>query len=284
MSGAGRFLGAGEGWPARVALVGVPYDRTQSYRRGAAEGPRAVREASWSLETYSPAQGADLGEVGLRDLGDLEVRAVEPEAMVAEVERAVAATAPGTVPALLGGDHTATVGAVRALHARHPDLRLVVFDAHLDLRDEYEGDRWSHACALRRAWDVLGSGRLVQLGVRSGTREEWAFARQGCRWSHPVLAVPETVLEELRAFPVYVSLDLDVLDPACAPGVGNPEPGGPGFQDLVDALCLLGGLRVVGLDLMETSPPWDPTGLTAVVAAKLLREAILALCRLPQAG
>jgi agmatinase len=282
VSGGRPFLGAGEEGPVRVALVGVPYDRTQSYRHGAAEGPRAVREASWSLETYSPGLGLDLCEVGLGDLGDLEVRELEPEAMVAEVERAVASLQPDAVPVLLGGDHTVTVGAVRALR-RHPNLRALVFDAHLDLRDEYEGDRWSHACAVRRAWEVLGDGCVALLGARSGTREEWAFAREHCRWVHSALTVPETVLEELRAYPVYVSLDLDVLDPSSAPGVGNPEPGGPGFDDLVQALGLLRGLRTVGLDLVETSPPWDPSGLTPVVAAKLLREAILTFCGLPQA-
>ncbi len=275
-------MGAREEGEARVALLGVPYDRTQSYRRGAAEGPRAIRDASWSLETYSQDLAADLCEVGLRDFGDLAVRELEPEAMVAEVGRAVAALPPGTVPLLLGGDHTLTVGALRALQDQHPDLRMVTFDAHLDLRDAYEGDRWSHACALRRAWEVLGDGRLVQLGVRSGTREEWTFARSRCRWSHPALSLPETVLEELLAYPVYLSVDLDVLDPAAAPGVGNPEPGGPGFDELVEALCSLRHLRVVGMDLVETSPPWDPSGLTPVVAAKLLREATLAFWGLPR--
>lgn len=275
-------MGASELGLGRVALLGVPYERTQSYRRGASEGPRAVREASWSLETYSPVFARDLCEVGLYDLGDLEVRELEPEAMVVEVERAAAALPHGTVPVLVGGDHTLTVGALRALRRHYPELRMVVFDAHLDLREVYEGDPWSHACTARRVWEVLGDGRLVQLGVRSGTREEWAFARGHCRWSHWALALPEMVLEELRAFPVYVSVDLDVLDPSAAPGVGNPEPGGPDFDELLEALQLLRGLHVVGLDLVETSPPWDPSGSTSVVAAKLLREAILAFCGLPE--
>ncbi len=271
-----RFLGSAE--EGRVALLGVPYDHTQSFRRGAADGPRAVREASWSLETYSPALDADLAEAGLRDAGDLEVTDLAPAAMVEAVTRAVADLLPRCTPVVLGGDHTASVGAVRAVSRRFPDLRVVVLDAHLDLRDTYEGNPWSHACTSRRIWEELGDGRVVQLGVRSGTKEEWEFSRRHCRWCLGSLAMPETVRAELRACPVYVSVDLDVVDPAFAPGVPNPEPGGPSFSDVLQALYSLQGLTVVGMDLVETAPTLDPSGATAVAAAKLLREMILALC------
>ncbi len=274
-----RFLGATE--EGRVALLGVPYDRTQSFRRGAADGPRAVREASWSLETYSPALDADLTEVGLQDAGDLDVTGLSPAAMVEAVTQAVADLLPRCTPVVLGGDHTASVGAVRAVSRRFPDLRVLVLDAHLDLRDAYEGDPWSHACTVRRLWEELGDGRLILVGVRSGTREEWEFSRRHCRWCLGSLALPETVRAEIQACPVYLSVDLDVLDPAVAPGVGNPEPGGPSFSDLVQSLYSLRDLTVVGMDLVETAPTLDPSGATAVVAAKLLREVILALCRSP---
>lgn len=221
---------------------------------------------------------ADLVEVGLLDAGDLEVTEAEPAAMVEAVSRAVAEVLPTGIPVLLGGDHTASVGAVQAAAQRFPDLRVVILDAHLDLRTEYEGQRWSHACTARRIMEAVGDGRVVQLGVRSGTREEWEFARRHCRWATGVLAMPETVREELASRPVYLSVDLDVLDPACAPGVGNPEPGGPGFTDLLEAIYAMRGLPVVAIDLMETAPPLDPSGATAVAAAKLLREMVLCLC------
>lgn len=271
-----RFVGATDRGGA--VLLGVPYDRTQSYRPGASHGPRAVREASWSLETYSPTLDADLEDVGLLDAGDLEVTEAEPAAMVEAVSRAVAEILPTGIPVLLGGDHTASVGAVQAAARRFPDLRVVVLDAHLDLRAEYEGQRWSHACTVRRIMEAVGDGRVVQMGARSGTREEWEFARRHCRWTTGVLAMPETVRAELNSCPVYLSVDLDELDPAFAPGVGNPEPGGPGFADLLEAIYALRGLPLVGMDLMETAPPLDPSGATAVAAAKLLREMVLCLC------
>lgn len=272
------FLGAGVRGPARVALIGVPYDRTQSYRPGAAAGPRAIREASWSLETYSPALDMDLLEAGVRDLGDLEVADLDPAAMVQRVQEAVAGLDRDVVPVLLGGDHTVTVGAVRALSARLPELRAVVLDAHLDLRDRYEGSPWSHACTVRRLWEALGDGRVVLLGVRSGVREEWEFAWRHCRWVGEPLALPEAVHAELRGCPVYLSVDLDVADPAYAPGVGNPEPGGPALSEVLQALYLLRDLSVVGMDLVEAAPGLDPSGATAVAAAKLVREMVLAFC------
>ncbi|MCS7174031.1 MAG: agmatinase [Armatimonadetes bacterium] len=271
-----RFLGTRQTPRPVAAILGVPYDGTQSYRRGAAQGPEAIRAASWSLETYSPVLHRDLeAHLAVADLGDLPVAGLDPSAMVEVVARTVASLDADTAPVLLGGDHTLTLGAVRALVARHPDLRVVQFDAHADLREVYEGNRLSHASVMRRVWEVVGDGRIVQLGIRSGIQEEFEFARAHCRWSLGALALPDTVRHELQQVPVYLTLDLDVLDPAFAPGVGNPEPGGPSFQDLCGALRGLGRLRVVGLDVVELAPPLDPSGVSAVVAAKLLREVLL---------
>lgn len=260
---------------AAVTLLGVPYDRTQSYRRGAASGPAAIRAASQSIESYSPALDADLEEVALVDAGDLDVANHAPAAMVDAVAREIERLDDATQPFLLGGDHTVSVGAVRALAARHQGLCVVQLDAHTDLRDQYEGNAYSHACAMRRVWDVVGDDRLVQAGVRSGVREEFAFARSHGRWSSDSLVIPEAVLTALRRRPIYLTVDIDVLDPGYAPGTSNPEPGGPAFNDLLSALTRLRGMRVVGLDLVEVSPPHDPSGITAIAAAKLVREMAL---------
>lgn len=269
------FLGARPHTRPRIAVLGVPYDRTQSHRRGAAGGPEAIRAASWSLETYSAELDRDLEEIAVADLGDLKVEESDPAAMVEAVARSVEGLDPDALPILLGGDHTITVGAVRALLRRWPDLRVVQFDAHADLREVYEDQPLSHACTLRRVWEILGDDRIVQLGVRSWTREERTFARAHCRWSLGALAVPETVMAELRTHPTYLTIDVDVLDPAFAPGVGNPEPGGPSFTELRAALRALADLQVVGADVVEVSPPYDPAGITATAAAKLVRELAL---------
>lgn len=263
---------SGRGWPPAATILGVPYDRTTSFRRGARDGPAAVRWASHSIESYSPVLGRDLEELALVDAGDLDVALRSPEAMVEAVAAAVAA-AQG-LPVVLGGDHTVSVGAVRALAARHPDLGVVVLDAHLDLRDAYEGERWSHATTVRRLAETVGWSRLGVLGVRAGTRQEFADAA-GLAFAERRLHLPPGAWTRLEGRPLYLSIDIDALDPADAPGTGNPEPAGPRAQDLLDLLRVLAPLHVVGLDMVEVAPAYDPSGQTAVVAATVVREAIL---------
>lgn len=258
--------------PFAATLLGVPYDRTASFRSGARFGPAAIRWASQSIESYSPVLDRDLEEVVFTDRGDLEVEHLSPEVMVDTVAREVASVA--GLPVLLGGEHTVTVGAVRALAARHPDLRVLVLDAHLDLREEYEGSRWSHACATRRLVDATGWERVAALGIRSGTREEFETARALLAVERR-LRVGGEVWSRLEGLPLYLSIDIDVLDPSAAPGTGNPEPGGPSAADLFDLLRVLRPLRIVGIDVVEVAPPYDPSGRTAVLAALVIREALL---------
>jgi len=255
-----------------ATLLGVPYDRTASFRRGARFGPAAIRWASQSIESYSPLLDRDLEEITLLDRGDLPVEHLPPEAMVEEVASAVREAA--GLPLVLGGAHTVTVGAVRVLAGRYPALRVLLLDAHLDLREEYDGTRWSHACTARRLVEVVGEERLALLGVRAGTREEFELARRLLA-AQRTLIVPHTLWTRLEEGPLYISVDLDVLDPAAAPGVGNPEPGGPPAEDLLALLRTLATLRVVGLDVVEVSPPYDPSARTCVLAATLVREALL---------
>lgn len=258
-----------------ATLLGVPYDRTSSFRRGARFGPAAIRWASQSIESYSPVLDRELEDLAIVDRGDLEVESLPPEAMVAAVEGRVGeAVASGSLPVTLGGDHTVSVGAVRALAARHPDLRVLILDAHLDLREEYDGSRWSHATTTRRLLAILPADRVAILGVRSGTREEFAGA-QSLLAAHPDFHLPHALWTGLEGAPLYLSVDIDVVDPSAAPGVGNPEPAGPTAAELMELLRVLAPLTVVGMDLVEVAPPYDPSGRTAVLAATVIREALL---------
>jgi agmatinase len=265
--------------PAAV-ILGVPYDATATHRRGARFAPAAIRWASDSIETYSPAQQRDLEDLAVWDAGDIDVSApaVAPAAMIDRVRTALA-TAQG-LPCLLGGEHTVTVGAVTALAARHPGLRLVVLDAHLDLRDAYDGQRWSHATTLRRIGEHLGFERIVVLGARSGTREEWTLA-SSLGYCGRTAALPTEVWRAIGEHPLYLSVDIDGLDPGVAPGTGNPEPMGLTVDEFMTVLSVLREGRVVGCDVVEVSPPFDPSGQTSMLAAWLVREMLLAFAGSP---
>jgi len=262
---ASRPPGAGPG----PTLIGVPYDATSSFRRGSRWGPAAIRSASESIETYNPLIDRDLEQVPFVDGGDLQVEGLDPERMVRAVRRHLG---PG-VPFLLGGEHTITLGAVQALVARYHDLVVIQWDAHTDLRTEYQGNPVCHATAMRRLLD--GGCPLVQLGIRAGTREEFAIGRARSLYLSRGALLPDSLLDTLRSRPVYLSVDIDVLDPSVAPGTGNPEPDGATYAELLAGLRSLTRHRVVGMDLVEVAPPWDPGGRTAVIAASLVRDMLL---------
>lgn len=264
--------------PGAVCLFGAPYDGTTSFRPGARLGPTALRLASVGLEDYSPRQDRALEDVTLLDLGDLELSFGVPAPVVAAVKALTAEILAGSgLPLMLGGEHSVTPGAVAAVADLHPDLVVVQFDAHADLRPDYLGERNSHACAMRRCLDILPREAVLQLGIRSGTREEFAELRQSGRGIYPREADLRAALDALGDRPIYLTVDLDVFDPAFMPGTGTPEPGGidwPTFARLLDALR---GRRLVGADVVELAPQLDASGISAVLAAKVVREIILAL-------
>jgi len=273
-----RFLGASEDAGAPVVLLGAPLDVTVSFRPGTRFGPARIRDVSDGIEDYSPVLDRDLTQVPFYDAGDVDLPYGDPDAALAAIEAAVAGVAgTGRLPVVLGGEHLLTLAAVRAVHRVHPDLVVVQFDAHADLRDDYLGVRQSHATVMRRIGELVGFERLYQLGIRSGTRDEFAFGRARTRF-YPLqlLEALDHVLPLLAGRPLYVTIDIDVVDPGFAPGTGTPEPGGITPGELLAALHRMRDLRVVGLDVVEVCPPQDASDITAVLAAKLVREAILA--------
>ena len=275
-----NFIGADASYAdADVVLFGAPYDSTTSFRPGTRFGPAAIRSESFGIETYSPYQDNDLENVDVHDAGDLELPVGAPDRALDMIEeKAAAIFADGKVPFLLGGEHLVTLGSVRAAAKRFPDLRILHFDAHADLREDYLGVTLSHACVIRRCHDLLGDGRIWQFGIRSGTREEFAFMREGHVVTEPftLKTLPQVSFPD--GTPVYLTVDMDVLDPSEFPGTGTQEAGGVRFAELLAALRdVLARFRVVALDNVELSPPIDPTGRSTALACKLLREELLAL-------
>lgn len=265
---------------ARLVLFGAPFDSTTSFRPGARFGSSAMRHESFGIETYSPYQGRDLTDCAIFDSGDLELCFGSAEAALADVEaRAAEILKADKMPILLGGEHLVTLGSVRAVAKKYPNLHIIHFDAHADLRDDYLGAKLSHACVIRRCHDILGDGRIHQFCIRSGDREEFRFSRQHTELHPFSFEGLDTVCARLIAenAPVYLTIDLDCLDPACFPGTGTPEAGGVTFPQLLTAILQVAQLNVVAADLNELAPMLDPSGASTAMACKVLRELLLAL-------
>jgi len=259
-----------------VGLFGVPYDGTTSFRPGTRFGPAAVREVSNGLETYCPELDRDLLDLAFADLGAVDIPYGAPDPVVAAVRDATTTVLElGLRPLMLGGEHSISSGAVAAVAAQHPDLVLVQLDAHADLREEWLGARHSHACAMRRCLEVLPSGELRQIAIRSGTRAEFSELRSSGRLV-PIAAMAEA-LRPLRGRPLYLTVDLDWFDPAVMPGTGTPEPGGFHWGDFAVLVAELRQHRLVAADVVELAPQLDPSGVSAVLAAKVTRSLLLLL-------
>jgi len=259
-----------------AVIIGVPYDGTASYRKGTRLGPDAMRNESYGLESFSPYLNSDIDGAPIFDFGNLEFPAEDPQSVLSTIEKAVRGVlSDGKVPVLLGGEHLITLGAIRAISEKYENLHILHFDAHADLRDDYLGEKLSHATVLRRCHELVGDGRIFQFGIRSGTRDEFDFANTHTACRRFDFEGFEDTIQKLSGVPVYVTIDLDVLDPSVFPGTGTPEAGGVSFEVLLRAVHLLTGLEIVGMDLCELSPPCDPSGISTVTADKIFRELML---------
>ena len=275
----GIFMGARrDPSGCQVGVFGVPYDGTTSFRPGTRFGPAAIREVSPGLETYCPQLDRDLDTLAYADLGALNIAFGAPEPVVEAVERATATIlALGLKPLMLGGEHSISSGAVAAVAKDHPDLVLVQLDAHADLRQSWLGARHSHACAMRRCLDVLPSGDLLQIAIRSGTAEEFSELHRSGRLI-PLHQMSQK-LSDLRGRPIYLTVDLDWFDPAVMPGTGTPEPGGFTWAEFAALINELQHHHLVGADVVELAPQLDPSGISSVLAAKVTRSLLLLMAQ-----
>lgn len=270
-----------EAHEADIVLFGAPFDSTTSYRPGTRFGSSAIRRESYGIECYSPYQDKDLEDTKVMDCGDLELCFGNTKKALAQIEeQAKEILDNSAIPFMLGGEHLVTLGAFRAVLEKYPDIHIIHFDAHADLREEYLGEQLSHASVIRRCWDLVGDERIYQLGIRSGDREEFYWAKEHVTMKKFDFEGLEEVLEKLEGMPIYFTLDLDVLDPSVFPGTGTPEPGGVTFDALrkaAEKVC--SRANVVACDVNELSPHYDPSGISTAAACKIVREMLLALSK-----
>ena len=265
---------------AKLVIFGAPFDSTTSFRPGTRFGPAAIRHESFGLETYSPYQDRDLEDYAIFDSGDLELCFGSSDAALKDIEeRAGIIFDDGKFPLMIGGEHLVTLGAVRAAAKRYPDLHIIHFDAHADLRDEYLGVSLSHACVLRRCHDILGDGRIHQFCIRSGEREEFRFASSHTDMHKFHFDGLAGTIAELKAknVPIYFTIDLDCIDPGYFPGTGTPEAGGVSFPELLNAIQTVTSANVIAADVNELAPNLDQSGASTALACKITRELMLAL-------
>ncbi len=263
---------------SNLVLFGAPFDGTSSYRPGSRFAGSAIRTESFGIETYSPYLKKDLENVSVFDAGDLDFSLGNTDKVLCEIERMTERIiSDNKVPFMIGGEHLVTLGSVRAIIKKHPDLNIIHFDAHADLRDDYMGESLSHATVIRRCFELLNDGKVFQFGIRSMTREEdlWADGKVIQR-KYDFDTLNDVVIA-LRDKPVYLTIDLDVLDPSVFCGTGTPEPGGVSFVDLIKAVHKISGLQIVGCDVNELSPHYDTSGVSTITACKVIREIILSI-------
>lgn len=259
-----------------IVVFGAPFDSTTSFRPGTRFASQVMRGESWGLESYSPYQDLDLYYFNIFDGGEIELPFGNSEGALALIEDfSTKVVEDGKIPAMIGGEHLVTLGAFKGVFKKYPDVHVIHFDAHADLREDYLGQKLSHATVIHRVWDLVGDNKIFQFGIRSGEKEEFLWAKDHVYTNKFNCDTLDYALERVKDKPVYVTIDLDVLDPSVFPGTGTPEPGGIQFNELLNSILKLKGLNIVGFDINELSPQYDQTGASTAVACKVLREMLL---------
>lgn len=260
-----------------IVLFGAPFDGTTSYRPGARFASNAMRNESIGIETYSPYLDKDLEDYKIFDGGDLEFGFGNPSKVVAKIKEYTSnILKDNKIPAMIGGEHLVTLGAVQAAFEKYNDLHIIHFDAHADLRDKYLDESLSHATVMHRIWDIVGDNKIFQFGIRSGEKYEFEFAKNHTYMNKFDMKTLDDIINKLKNKPVYITIDLDVLDSSVFPGTGTPEAGGITFKELVNAVMLFQNLEnIVAFDINELSPILDASGASTACACKILREMLL---------
>lgn len=275
------FIAAQQEYKTSQAVIyGMPMDFTVSFRPGSRFGPARIREVSLGLEEYSPYVDRHLEEVRFYDAGDIPLPFGNPGKSLEQIADFVQKIlADNKFPLGLGGEHLVTWPIIQEMFKKHPNLAIVHIDAHADLREEYEGELLSHSTPIRKACELMGPENIYSFGIRSGMREEFQYAAESGMhmYKFDVVEPLKRVLPSLAGRPVYVTIDIDVLDPSAAPGTGTAEAGGITSKELLEAIHLIARSEwnVVGADVVEVAPVYDPTEQTQIVASKLVREILL---------
>ena len=275
------FIGCDNSYEeSKIVLFGAPFDSTTSFRPGTRFASKAMRSESFGIETYSPYQDGDLEDFAVFDSGDLELPFGNTQRVLDQIEEHTAEILKdGKIPCMIGGEHLVTLGAMRAVVKQYPDVHIIHFDAHADLREDYLEERFSHATVLHRVWDLVGDGKIFQFGIRSGDRSEFVWAKDHVFTNKFNFYGLKEIVNQLQGKPVYFTLDLDVLDPSVFPGTGTPEAGGVSFQELLEAMIQVSHLNIVGFDVNELSPVYDQSGSSTAMACKVLREMLIAVMK-----
>ncbi len=262
---------------AQIVFLGIPFDGTSVFRPGSRFGPEAVRSVSEVLETYSPYLEKDLSECRICDIGDIPLVFGNTEKVLNIIEeQADELINTGKKILACGGEHLITYSLVKACLKKHPDLKLIHFDAHTDLRTHYLGEKYSHSTVIRLLTEYIDPQDVYQFGIRSGEKEEMDWGMHNTRFYPFTLAgFAEKISDIDIDTPIYLTIDLDVLDPACFPGTGTPEPGGVTFNELLQALLSLRNRNIIGADVVELAPDCDQSKISSITAAKVIREVAL---------
>lgn len=264
-----------------IVVFGAPFDGTTTFRPGARFAPELMRIESYGLETYSPYLEKDLETYKIFDMGDLELPFGNVSRVLEKIETNVKKILEDDkIPCMIGGEHLVSLAAISACYQKYNEIIVIHLDAHTDLREDYMEEKYSHSTVMRNVWEILGDGKIYQFGIRSGLKSEFEWAERG----HTELnkfnlnKLKESV-KLLKDTPVYLTIDLDVLDPSVFPGTGTPEPGGINFGDLQEAIKKMEVLNIVGMDIVELAPHYDHSGASTAVACKVLREILLTVSK-----
>lgn len=265
---------------SEIVVFGAPYDGTVSYRPGTRFGPQAIRQESFGVETYSPYQEKDLEDTKVFDAGDLELPFGNRDKTLKIIhDMAKEILDKDKIPFMIGGEHLVTLPAFQAACDKYKDIVILHFDAHADLREEYMGEPLSHACVIQQCYQYMNSKEIYQFGIRSMTKEEHQFAKQNITQEAFTADTLPEIVQKIKGKPVYLTIDLDVLDPSIFSGTGTPEPGGLTYKELQKAILEMKDLNIVALDVNELSPDYDSSKVSTVTACKIIRELILMISK-----